>query len=122
MAHYAKIENGIVVEVNVAEQEWVDQQPDKDKWFKTSYNSRGGVHYLPNSNKPSGNPHFRFNYAGIGFTYDKERDAFIPPKPFESWVLNEQTCLWNAPIEYLKDGYDYTWDENLINWVKLKGE
>ena len=91
MAHHAKVVNGIVTQVIVAEPEFfntfVDSSPGE--WIQTSYNTHGGQH-------PEGRP-LRKNYAGIGFTYDRERDAFIPPKENDSWVLNEETCLWEEP-------------------------
>lgn len=89
MSHFAKIENGIVTQVIVAEQEFVDTQPGE--WVQTSYNTYGGEH-------PNGTP-LRKNYAGIGFTYDSDRDAFIPPKPEGNFVLNEDTCLWELVEE-----------------------
>ena len=99
MSHYAKIENNLVVQVNVVEDEFFYSNPDRyeGKWVKTSYNTRGGIHYDPNSGQPSNDQSksLRKNYAGIGYTYDEERDAFIPPKPSEgNWILNEETCLW----------------------------
>jgi hypothetical protein len=78
-------------------------------WKQTSYNTHGGVH---NNN---GIP-FRKNHAGIGFTYDEDRDAFIPKKPFNSWILNETTCLWNAPVAYPQDDNKYTWNESILTW------
>ena len=78
-------------------------------WKQTSYNTFGGVH---NNN---GTP-LRKNHAGIGYTYDENRDAFIPPKPFNSWILNESTCLWNAPVAYPTDGKKYSWNETTQNW------
>jgi len=85
---------------------------------RTSYNTRGGVHYNPETNEPSVNQlkAFRKNYAGVGYTYDETRDAFIPPKPYNSWTLNEDTCLWDAPIEYPTDGNDYNWNEETQQW------
>jgi hypothetical protein len=90
-----------------------------DVYKQTSYNTRGGVHYDPETGEPSEDQTkaLRKNYAGIGFTYDEARDAFIPPKPFESWVLDEDTCLWEAPVAYPEDGEDYTWDEESGAWV-----
>ena len=82
----------------------------KGRALRTSYNTRGGQHAF------DGEP-FRMNYAGIGYTYDEERDAFIPPKPFESWVLDETTCLWTAPVDMPDDGQDYVWDESVGEWV-----
>ena len=76
---------------------------------RTSYNTRGGVHL-------DGGVAFRKNYAGIGYTYDETRDAFIPSQPFDSWVLNETSCLWEAPIAYPDDGQQYTWNEETTNW------
>ena len=111
MAHFAKVQNGIVTQVIVAEPEFfqtfVDTSPGE--WIQTSYNTYGGVHKL------GGTP-LRKNYAGIGFTYDKTKDAFIPPKPYPSWTLNEETCLWNSPIPYPEDGEMYTWNEQTQTW------
>jgi hypothetical protein len=111
MAHFAKVNNGIVEQVIVAEpeffQNFVDSSPGE--WIQTSYNTHGGQH-------PEGRP-LRKNYAGIGYTYDSQRDAFIPPKPYASWVLNEETCLWESPIPYPTDGKIYRWDESTTSWV-----
>ncbi len=87
MAHFAKVDNGVVVNVIVAESDFISTLPDASSWVQTSYNTHGGVHLL------GGTP-LRKNYAGIGYTYDAERDAFIPPKPDGEYVLNEDTCLW----------------------------
>jgi hypothetical protein len=124
MAHFAKIENNIVTKVIVAEPEFfntfVDDSPGT--WIQTSYNTRGGIHYQPNSNNPSEDQSkaLRKNYAGIGYTYDKNRDAFIPPKPFNSWILNETTCLWESPVTVplteLEDNQYWSWNESIINW------
>jgi hypothetical protein len=88
-------------------------------WKQTSYNTSGGVYYLPNTNIPSEDQTkaFRKNYAGIGYTYDEQRDAFIPPKPFPSWILNEFSCLWESPVQYPNDGNNYYWDETMVSWV-----
>lgn len=88
------------------------------RWVKTSYNSFGGKRRDPNTGEVVNDNHFRYNYACIGFTYDKKRDAFIPPKPYASWVLNEATCLWDAPVAYPSDGNVYVWDEALLDWVE----
>jgi hypothetical protein len=109
MSHFAKIENSVVTQVIVAEQDVIDSGLFGSGWVQTSYNTHGGQH-------PDGKP-FRKNYAGIGFTYDSARDAFIPPQPFPSWVLNEETCLWDAPIAMPTDGQRYYWDEATISWV-----
>jgi len=116
--------------VIVAEPDFIQTLPDYDFWVKTSYNMRGGVYYDPHTNQPAEDQTVinddearqRKNYAGIGFTYDRERDAFIPPKPYDSWVLNEDTCLWEAPVPYPDDGNDYEWDEQTTDWVLLAEE
>jgi len=123
MAHYAFIDaDGLVVEVIVGRDETdvVDGVSDWETYYetkrdgltckRTSYNTVGGQHRL------GGEP-FRYNYAGIGYTYDEDRDAFIPPKPFESWVLDETTCLWRAPVDMPEDGQAYVWDESVGEWV-----
>jgi hypothetical protein len=107
MGHFAKVENEIVTNIIVAEQDFIDTLEDKNLWIQTSYNTRGGIHLL------NGTP-LRKNYACIGFIYDKEKDAFIPPKPFNSWILNEDTCLWEAPIE--KPEGNFIWNENELKW------
>ena len=118
MAHYAKVVNNLVTQVIVAEPEFfetfVDTSPGE--WIQTSYNTRGGIHYQPNSNIPSidQSKSLRKNYASVGFTYNKTLDAFIPPKPYASWVLNEETCWWNAPIA--KPEGDYSWNEDNQSW------
>lgn len=111
MSHFAKVENGIVTQVIVAEQDVIDSGAFGDGWIQTSYNTRGGQH-------PEDRP-LRKNYAGIGFTYDVTRDAFIPPQPFASWTLDENTCLWNPPIPYPDDGNRYTWDDSTVSWVAI---
>ena len=114
MAHFAKVNNGIVEQVIVAEPEFfttfVDSSPGE--WIQTSYNTSGGVH------KNGGTP-LRKNFAGIGFTYDRTKDAFIPPKPFNSWLLNETTCLWEAPTPMPQDDKVYNWDEATTSWVEV---
>jgi len=119
MAHWAELdENNIVTRVLVGSNE----DPDEGyqwlidnlggTWVKTSYNTQGGVHSL------GGTP-LRKNYAGIGYSYDADRDAFIPPKPFNSWLLNEDTCLWDAPTPYPTDGKMYRWVEEDLNWQEV---
>jgi hypothetical protein len=123
MAHFAKVNNGIVEQVIVAEPEFfetfVDSSPGQ--WIKTSYNTRGGKHYDPETGELSADQTkaLRKNYAGIGFTYDAAKDAFIPPKPFNSWLLDEDTCLWEAPVAMPDDGKRYTWDEDTTAWVEV---
>ena len=123
MAHFAKLGTGNIVtavhvvsnDVATTEQAGVDFLNDlyktRDVWKKTSYNTKGGVHLL------GGTP-FRKNYASIGYTYNQTKDAFIPPKPFDSWILNEDTCLWEAPVAYPSDGKEYEWDESSKSWVE----
>ena len=124
MSHFAKVKDGIVQQVIVAEpdffQSFVDTTPGE--WIQTSYNTRGGIHYKPDSNEPSEDQSkaLRKNFAGIGFSYDRERDAFIPPKPFPSWSLDEFSCLWNPPVEYPNDGKFYNWDETTQSWVEIQ--
>lgn len=124
MAHFAKVVSGTVTQVIVAEPEFFDTFVDTSpgEWIQTSYNTRGGVHYQANSNDPSEDQTkaLRKNYAGIGYTYDAQRDAFIPPKPFESWVLNETSCLWEAPTPYPNDGERYTWNESTTSWDQVE--
>jgi len=109
MSHFAKIENSVVTQVIVAEQDVIDSGLFGSGWVQTSYNTHGGQH-------TEGRP-LRKNYAGIGYTYDATRDAFIPPQPFPSWVLNEETCLWDAPIAMPTDNQRYYWDEATTSWV-----
>ena len=121
MAHFAKLDdNNLVIDVNVVDNEnlldadgveqeavgiafLVEWSGGYQSWKQTSYNNN-----------------FRKNYAGIGYTYDAQRDAFIPPKPFESWLLNEDTCLWDAPVPYPEDGKYYRWDEPTLSWVLVE--
>mgnify|MGYP000707656541 CR=1 FL=1 len=127
MGHFAKVENGTVTRVIVAEVEFFDTFVDDSpgRWVKTSYNMRGGVYHDPETGLPAADQSVingdearqRKNYAGIGYTYDSVRDAFIPPQPFTSWTLNETSCLWEAPVTYPDDGQDYRWDEASTNWV-----
>jgi hypothetical protein len=121
MAHFAKLGVGNKVlsvevvsnDIATTEQAGVDFLNNlyntNDVWKQTSYNTAGGVHLL------GGTP-FRKNYAGINFKYNEERDAFIPPRPFNSWTLNENTCQWDAPVAYPTDDQKYTWNENNQSW------
>jgi hypothetical protein len=120
LAHFARLdENNIVTFVTVGRQEDDGKEAELcartgDVYKQTSYNTHGGVHAL------GGTP-LRKNYAGIGYTYDAGRDAFIPPKPYASWLLNETTCLWDAPVAYPDDGKRYSWDEATTSWVEVEG-
>lgn len=123
MGHYAKVLDGKVTQVITAKEDFfntfVDTSPGQ--WIKTSYNTRGGVHYEPNSDTPSVDQSkaLRKNYAGIGYTYDSEKDIFYAPQPFPSWVLNPDSAIWEAPIPYPNDGKLYTWDEATQSWVEV---
>lgn len=120
MTHFAKVVDGKVTQVIVAEPEFFNDFVDSSagKWIQTSYNTRGGVHYKPNSNEPSDDQSkaLRGNYAGVGYTYDSQNDVFYAPQPFASWKLNQSTWLWEAPIPYPNDGKLYIWDEENKNW------
>lgn len=139
MAHFVKLGTGnvvidaVVVHNNVlldnneieSEQKGIDflrtifNEP-YSIWKQTSYNTKGGKYYNPDMTLSSDQSKaFRKNYASIGYSYDEIRDAFIPPKPFQSWLLNEDTCVWQAPVSYPSDGYRYKWNETNLNWVKV---
>jgi hypothetical protein len=125
MSHFAEIDgDGIVQRVIVIEQNMLNSWNwgDPNNWIQTSYNTRGGVHYAPNSNDPDDGVALRKNYAGKGYTYDKTRDAFIPPQPYPSWLLDENTCQWSAPVAYPDDGKRYNWDEDNTQWVEVEIE
>lgn len=113
MAHFAKVLDGIVQKVIVAEPEFFDKFIDDSpgEWIQTSYNTHAGQH-------PEGRP-LRKNFAGIGFIYDKDRDAFIPPKPYDSWLLNEDMCRWQPPVAYPNDGNEYEWNEETQSWEQI---
>ncbi len=119
MSHFAEINSdNIVQRVLVIDQETLNTGAwgSPDNWIQTSYNTRGGVHYAPNSNTPDDGVPLRKNYAGVGYTYDQTRDAFIAPKPYPSWTLVEESCQWQAPVAYPDDGKRYSWDEDITNW------
>ena len=131
MAHYAVLDSGnTVTMVFVGRDDVVAGIDDWETYYapegftvkQTSYNTRGGVHYTDGEPSEDQAQAFRFNAAGIGFTYDEARDAFIPPTPYPSWVLDEATCLWAAPIDYPADGGQYVWDEETTDWVEVQDE
>lgn len=121
MAHYAKVVDGIVVKVIVAEAEFFDEFVDETpgEWIQTSYNTFGGQHYDPETGEVDDGTPLRKNYAGLGMTYDRDKDAFYSPQPFASWSLNETTCLWEAPVPYPDDGNEYIWNEGIGNWTEV---
>ena len=115
MAHYAQIDNNNqVIQVIVAEQDFINSGAvgDPAQWIQTSYNTYGGIH------RNGGTP-LRKNYAGKGYMYDATRDAFIPPRPYASWILNESTCLWDPPTPMPTDGRNYAWNENTVSWEEV---
>tara|TARA_B110000902_G_C14128588_1_gene521028 strand:+ start:192 stop:548 length:357 start_codon:yes stop_codon:yes gene_type:complete len=117
MAHYAKVVQGKVTEVIVAEQEFIDSFVDTSPgmWIQTSYNTVGGIH-------TDGGTPLRKNFASEGFAYDVDKDAFIPPQDFPSWTLNETTCLWEAPTPMPSDGQSYVWNETDTQWEQMSEE
>jgi hypothetical protein len=121
MSNYAKVLNAQVLEVIVADASFFDTFVDTSPgtWIQTSYNTRGGVYYLPNSNTPSPDQSkaLRANYAGIGYTYDAIEDVFYAPQPYPSWTISAPTWIWQAPVPYPTDGNVYTWDEATLSWV-----
>jgi hypothetical protein len=127
MAHYVVLdENNIVINGFVGKNEGEDGV-DWEQYYnakRTSYNTKGGIHYDPETNEPSADQSkaFRKNYAGFGYTYDESRDAFIPPKPYSSWTLNEETCQWDSPVPYPTDGESYIWNEETTSWDLIPSE
>ena len=127
MSHFARI-NALTKKVEaviVAEEDFINTLPNYDLWIKTSYNMRGGVYHtdgVPAEDQSiieGDEARQRKNYAGIGYSYDAVRDAFIPPQPYPSWVLNETTCLWDAPVAYPDDGNQYQWNEETTSWDEV---
>lgn len=121
MSHYAKVVDGKVVQVIVAEAEFFESFVDSSpgEWIQTSYNTRGNVHYGQDGH-PDGGEALRGNYAGLGFTYDRQNDVFYPPQPFLSWALNTSTWTWEPPVPYPTDGKMYMWDETTTSWLEVK--
>ena len=121
MSHFAEIDSdNIVTKVIVISQENIDSGNwgNPSNWIQTSYNTRGGKHYDQDGVEDSGVA-LRYNYAGSGYTYDADKDAFIAPKPYPSWTLVEATCQWEAPVAYPDDDKMYRWDEDVTNWVEI---
>ena len=123
MSHFAKVRDDVVVEVIVAEPEFfetfVDSSPGR--WLQCSYNTRGGVHYDPNTGQPSADQSkaLRKNFPGVGCKYDYLNDAFYAPQPYASWTLNKDTYLWEPPIPYPNNGKAHDWSEEVGNWVEV---
>jgi len=124
LSHFAKVVDGIVTQVIVAEAEFFDTFVDSSPgaWIQTSYNTRGNVHYNPETGEPSADQSkaLRGNYAGIGYTYDAVNDVFVAPAPFPSWILNQTTWLWEAPVTMPDDGKYYVWDEPTVAWKEVE--
>jgi hypothetical protein len=118
MGHYAKVENNIVTEVIVAKYDYIQSREDSEKWIKTSYNTHGGMHFANGNGYEidDSKPEIRKNFAGIGYTYDAEADAFYRPQPYPSWILNTETYLWESAIPYPDDGQLYEWNEENQTW------
>lgn len=123
MSHFAKVLDGKVLKVIVAEQDFFDTFVDDSPgtWIQTSYNTHGNIHYGQDG-KPDNGIALRANYAGIGYTYDSVNDVFYAPKLFNSWILNESTWLWEAPIAMPNDGKSYIWDEVITNWKETSSQ
>jgi hypothetical protein len=124
MSHFAKVTDGVVEDIIVAEQDFIDSGAvgDPAQWVQTSFNTRGGVHYNPETGEPSQDQTkaLRKNYAAIGGAYDPVRNAFLPLKPFASWVLNESSCIWEPPVKKPSDGQLYFWNEEAVSWVLFR--
>ena len=123
MAHFAKVVNGKVDQVIVAEPDFFDSFVDSSpgEWIQTSYNTRGGVHYDPETGQPDGGEALRKNFAGVGYNYDAQADAFYPPQPYASWILDTDTYLWNPPVAMPDDGNMYVWNEETTSWDQVDG-
>ena len=124
MAHFAKVENGIVTQVIVIDAETLatGHWGDPSLWKQTSYNTHGGVHYTNGVPSEDQSKALRKNFAGIGYIWDEERDAFYPPQPYPSWALNEDSCIWEAPVPQPapKEGVYHMWDEDTLSWKEVQ--
>jgi hypothetical protein len=121
MAHFAKIENGTVTQVNVIDEDYFAENRETrytGQWIQTSYNTHGGVHRNPETGEPSEDQSkaLRKNYAGVGYVYDEVRDAFYIPQPYPSWILNESTCIWEAPVPMPESVGNWEWNEETQQW------
>jgi hypothetical protein len=124
MPYYAKVENNIVTEVmSVTQEQPAVYSSTGERWVQTSYNTEGGIYYVPNVYPrvpgPDQSKALRANYAGIGYTYDPVNDVFYAPQPYASWSISAPTWLWTAPVPYPADGGLYYWDEATLSWVEV---
>jgi hypothetical protein len=120
MSYFAKVEDGVVTDVIAADQDYIDNHTD-GTWVQTSYNTRGGKHYDPETGKEDSGTPLRKNYAGLGYIYDSVRDVFYAPQPYPSWTLDEDTCYWEPPVAYPdEDDKFYKWDEDTTAWVEVE--
>ena len=119
MSHFAKVENGIITQVIVAEQDFINTGlvGEPNTWIQTSYNTRANVHYSPTTGEPDDGVALRGNYAGIGYVYDSANDVFYTPKPYESWHIDANTWVWKAPVDMPTEGGPYIWVEANTSWV-----
>ena len=120
MSHFAEVKDGIVTQVIVAEQDFIDTLDTPSEWVQTSYNTRRGKHYAPNSHEEDSGTPLRKNYAGIGFIYDADKDAFYSAQPFPSWTLNDTTFWWEPPVALPDDDKYYEWDEDNTTWKEIE--
>ena len=118
MSHFAQVRDGVVTHVIVAEQEFIDTLPNPASWIKTSYNTKGNIHY-GSDGQPDGLPPLRGNYAGVGYVYDVVNDVFYQQKPYQSWTLDQATWTWLSPVPMPKDGGMYYWDEVEQKWILI---
>ena len=123
MSHFAKVLDGKVIQIIVAEKEFFDTFVDSSpgNWIQTSYNTHGGIHYDSNTNEPDNGIALRANYAGIGYIYDAINDVFYAPQPYPSWTISAPTWIWNPPVAYPNDGQTYKWDEPTTSWIETTG-